>query len=239
VDLAGGAPFALKTGTSSGWRDAWAAAFTAEVTAVVWLGDPAGRPLGAVSGFEAAAPAAARLVAAALERVPVLGLARAQRDPVRLVRAKVCAETGLAAGPRCAHAVEERFAPGTVPSRVCDAHDARGDVLLATGYRPWVERTRPAGVSDRPLAPPDDDATLTVREPRDGARWLFDPAQGKATVALRAAAGGAEVGDVAWEVDGVRLEGARWDPSPGDHVVIAERHGHRSRPSRVRVRWAR
>ena len=49
-DLAGG-PFALKTGTSTAWRDAWAVAFDEHHTVVVWLGDPAGRALSAVSGF--------------------------------------------------------------------------------------------------------------------------------------------------------------------------------------------
>ncbi|MDB4932471.1 MAG: Multimodular transpeptidase-transglycosylase, partial [Myxococcaceae bacterium] len=59
-DLAPQAPFALKTGTSSRWRDAWCAVADRRFTVLVWLGDPAGAPMAGVSGFEAAAPTAVR-----------------------------------------------------------------------------------------------------------------------------------------------------------------------------------
>ena len=71
-DLAPNAPFVLKTGTSSRWRDAWCVVGDARFVAVVWLGDPEGRPTAGVSGFEAAAPAAVRLLAAARELLPTM-----------------------------------------------------------------------------------------------------------------------------------------------------------------------
>jgi penicillin-binding protein 1C len=230
TDLAGGR-FALKTGTSSGWRDAWAAAFTDAVTVVVWLGDPEGRPLGAVSGFEAAAPAAARILAAAA----AVEVAPPERSPVRLVPATVCAATGLRPGDRCAHLVEERFAPGTLPAEVCEAHDERGDLLLPPRYADWIQRTHPPGIARAPLAVAAALEPPVVREPRDGARWLVDPARGPTSVPLRASAGGAEIADVRWEVDGVRLAGASWELAPGDHAFVAAWQGRRSRPAWVHV----
>lgn len=62
--LAGG-EFALKTGTSSGFRDAWSAAYDERFVVAVWLGDPSGAAMREVSGFRAAAPAAARILGAA------------------------------------------------------------------------------------------------------------------------------------------------------------------------------
>ena len=69
-DLAPRAPFALKTGTSSRWRDAWCAVADRRFTVLVWLGDPAGAPMAGVSGFEAAAPTAVRLLSLARETLP-------------------------------------------------------------------------------------------------------------------------------------------------------------------------
>lgn len=234
TDLAGGR-FALKTGTSSGWRDAWAAAFTEAVTVVVWLGDPEGRPLGGVSGFESAAPAAARILAAAVARAPADAITPLARARIRLVPASVCAATGLRPGPRCAHLVEERFAPGTLPSEVCDAHDDHGDVLLPARYADWIQRNHPPGVARASLVPASIAEPPVVREPRDGARWLVDPARGATSVPLRASAGGADLADVSWEVDGVRLSEPSWQLAPGDHTFIAASHGSRSRPARVHV----
>lgn len=234
TDLAGGR-FALKTGTSSGWRDAWAATFTDTVTVVVWLGDPEGRPLGGVSGFESAAPAAARILAAAMARAPADDLAPPARAPVRLLSASVCAATGLRPGPRCAHLVEERFAPGTLAAEVCDAHDDHGDLLLPVRYADWIARNHPPGVARASLAPAALAEPPVVREPRDGARWLVDAARGATSVPLRASAGGADLADVRWEVDGVPLPDASWELTPGDHSFVAAWQGRRSGPARVHV----
>jgi penicillin-binding protein 1C len=235
ADLAPGARFALKTGTSSGWRDAWAAAFTEAVTVVVWLGDPAGRPLGAVSGFEAAAPTAVRLLAVALERVAADGVAALEGAPVRLLPVAVCAATGLRPGGRCHHVVEERFAPGTIPAETCDAHDESGDVLLPARYAAWVERTHPPGVARASLTPVAPGEAPVVREPRDGARLLVDPARGAPAVTLRAALGGSEIAEASWEIDGVPHPGARWAMAPGAHRIVAVWQGRRSRPVEVQV----
>ena len=229
TDLAGGR-FALKTGTSSGWRDAWAAAFTDAVTVVVWLGDPSGRPLGGVSGFEAAAPVAARILAAAGARA-----AAPARAPVRLVAVSVCAASGLRPGPRCKHVVEERFIPGKLPAETCDAHDDHGDLVLPARYADWVRKTHPVGVASASAALAAHGEEPVVSEPHDGARWLIDPARGATLVPLRAAVAGMTVGDVSWEVDGKKLDGSAWELARGEHQVIATWHGRRSRAARVRV----
>jgi penicillin-binding protein 1C len=235
VDAHDGRPFALKTGTSTGWRDAWAAVFDESFTVVVWLGDPAGRPLGAVSGFEAAAPVAVRIHAAAVARAPARASPPAPAPA--LVPIPICADTGLLPGPRCHHTVVERFLPGTLPSRACDAHDAHGDVLLPARYAEWIRRTHPAGVAEAPLALALSDGTLVVHEPRDGARWLVDPSRGPVGIPLRAAVGSTELadGDVSWQVDGAPVRGAAWEPRAGEHAIVAVWRGRRSRPVHVTV----
>lgn len=58
----GEAPFALKTGTSTGFRDAWAFVYDAELTVGVWVGNFDGRPMIKTSGARGAAPLAVQVL---------------------------------------------------------------------------------------------------------------------------------------------------------------------------------
>ena len=49
-------PVALKTGTSTGYRDAWTAGFTKERTVVIWIGNADGKPTQKLTGASAASP---------------------------------------------------------------------------------------------------------------------------------------------------------------------------------------
>jgi penicillin-binding protein 1C len=240
TDLSGGRAFALKTGTSSGWRDAWAAVFDARLTVVVWLGDPAGRPLGAVSGFEAAAPVAVRILAAATAaHAPEAALAPAPAPPPApaLIPVSICADTGLLPGPRCHHTTVERFLPGTAPTHECNGHDDHGDLLLPPRYADWIRRTHPAGVAEGQLAPTSDGESPQIREPRAGTRLLLDPTRGPVRVHLRATASHADLADadVVWEVDGARLPDPSWELRPGEHWVVAVWGGRRSQAVHLTV----
>ncbi|MBX3271823.1 MAG: transglycosylase domain-containing protein [Sandaracinaceae bacterium] len=225
-------PFALKTGTSSGWRDAWAAVYDDSVTVVVWLGDPAGRPLRGLSGFEGAARPAARILAATQARLESLGIERRPRPRVELARARVCARTGALAGPRCTHTLEERFAPGTSPSHVCDAHRADGAVELSSRYARWLAEAQAPGfalgTATAPVGRP------RIAYPRPGARLLAPPGT---QLPLRATVG-AETVQARWEVDGAALPSERWDATAGEHVLVAWVGEAASDPVTVRVEAA-
>ena len=209
-DLAPGAPFALKTGTSSGWRDAWCAVYDARWTVLVWLGDPSGAAMSGVSGFEAAAPTAVRLLARVRE-IPRPG---ATREGVALREVTVCAHSGLRAGSRCTHTVRERLPSGALRTEVCDAHDALGRDLVDARYTRWAQEHHAAVVSRGTEAA----APLRVVMPEDGTRLLAGRAGDR--LRLRAEVGGAEPEGLRWEVDGRAVE-ASWEMSPGRHVVEA------------------
>ncbi len=235
--LFGERPFGLKTGTSSGWRDAWTAVFSDTFTVVVWLGDPAGRPLAGLSGFEGAARPAVRMLAAAHGRVDELGVRPVRRDSP-LASARVCAHTGLRAGPRCSHAAEERFAQGTLPTRTCEAHGDDGAVELPARYATWLIQAQPAGyalVTGAGAA--SGEVRVRVEHPREGARWVIDAGRA-ASIPLRASADGAPV-EAHFEVDGVGMDGGRWTPTPGTHAVVAVVGERRSAPVTVHVEAAR
>lgn len=237
------APFALKTGTSTGFRDAWAAVYDADFTVVVWVGDPSGEAMEALAGFETAAPLAAR----------GLGLARARRGELietpapllvadasaALATVTVCAQTGLLPGPHCHHVVRERFDPAALPHRTCDAHTQDGTLALAPRYADWARRATPSGVRVTAAAPTAHHAPPRVAYPRDGATLLAPRADSTTEITLRALVGGEPAADARFEIDGAALAGARWRLTPGRHVLMALLDGQRSEPTEFEVLSAR
>lgn len=216
-DEAGG-PFALKTGTSEGFHDAWAVAFDSAHVVVVWVGSPARRAMDHVSGFEASAPVAASLLGALRRADPLVA---APIDRVALATVHVCALSGGLPGPGCSATVAERFAPARLPHEVCSLHHADGSVHLPERYAAWLARQpMPAAVADLGDTP-------RLRSPRDGATLLVDRVSTEVTLTGE--------GAVHFEVDGVGLEGDRWRPTAGRHVLVAVGLHARSAPSHVTV----
>jgi penicillin-binding protein 1C len=233
---AGDEPFALKTGTSSGFHDAWTAAYDDDFTVVVWLGDPSGEPMEEVTGFEGAAPLAARILGAARRRRSTLlePLAPTQAPRVALASVEVCAHTGLLPGPHCHHIVRERFPADAIPTSRCAAHDETGALLLPARYADWIRRARPPGVALE-TEPHRETTVARVAYPRDGATLLTPSLAEPPTIPLRAVDGDAPIGDVTFELDGVRLATASWRMVPGHHRITPVVRGRRGEESEFDV----
>ncbi|MEZ4236391.1 MAG: penicillin-binding protein 1C [Myxococcota bacterium] len=104
-------PAAVKTGTSTGYRDNWTVGFTDRYVVGVWVGNFDNRPMGDVSGVTGAGP----LWAAVMDAVTG-GEAGPLRAPAGWVRHRTCALSGGAAGPSCPHTVDD-WAPASEPER--------------------------------------------------------------------------------------------------------------------------
>lgn len=114
-----GFPVAVKTGTSSGHRDAFTAGYTRERTAVVWVGNADGSPTRELLGSSGAGPLFADVMRRAMRDVP----SRAPLwDEGLLVAAEVCPLSGKLPGPACTDHVARRFARGHEPGESCDIH---------------------------------------------------------------------------------------------------------------------
>ncbi len=226
--LAGG-PFALKTGTSSGWHDAWAAAIGERHVVVVWLGDPEGAALAEVAGFEAAAPLAATILERARQSP---GEPPADEAP-SLVTFHVCPLSGALPGPGCGEPVAERFLEGTAPVGPCPFHDGSGATHLPPRYARWVETVRRADTRIRHATARE---RLALAFPRDGDEVVIDP--GAPPIWRLRARRGAVEAEARFEVDGVPTTG-EWRVRPGRHSVVAIADGERSAAVSVRVRSLR
>jgi len=96
-------PAAVKTGTSSDFRDTWTVGFTSDYTVGVWVGNFNGEPMRSVSGVTGAAPLWNRIMLHLHE----------DRDPQPFAAPRglhlepICATTGLKPRPDCSTVVYE------------------------------------------------------------------------------------------------------------------------------------
>ncbi|MEO6052372.1 MAG: transglycosylase domain-containing protein [Chthoniobacterales bacterium] len=161
-----GARVAVKTGTSSGFRDRWCVGFDQKHTVAVWAGNLDGKSLGEVLAVGAAAPLWAGMMRYLLEHGDTsLPVPEASK---KLHALQVAAETGLL--PRAGEPiVQEWFLSGTEPARnaaeMYEKIDGRDTLVLPPEYAGWCASTQ------NRLAAIVHDETLEIIFPKDGASF--------------------------------------------------------------------
>jgi penicillin-binding protein 1C len=108
---------AVKTGTSSDYRDAWAVGFSHHYTAGVWMGNLQQRPMQDVTGSIGPALVLRALFAELHRDIDTQPLRRSSQ----LTLVTICRLTGQRAGPHCP-TIREWFVPGTEPEHICPLH---------------------------------------------------------------------------------------------------------------------
>lgn len=223
-------PVAVKTGTSSRYRDAWTLAWSERALVGVWVGHPDERPMSQLSGYRVAARLA-QSVLEHLHRDQLDGLAGAPFAPPRELRAeRLCAVTGARATAACDRVALE-WLPPTLTLADCAAHrriavdrrsgafataatpasevEVRTYVDLPARYAGWLARQRLPAL-------PEDGAAATgggvggeaiqveITSPENGVRLFYDPETPleRNTLALRAIVEPA-VEQLVWYVDGL------------------------------------
>ncbi len=125
-------PAAVKTGTSSDFRDTWTVGFTRDYTVGAWVGNFDGSPMRGVSGVTGAGPLWNRIMLHLYERNAEAPPFPAPRG---FVRAAMCATTGHAAAPGkdCPAIVQEWVLARDLAAmkRPAPAVDGRYDSWLA------------------------------------------------------------------------------------------------------------
>jgi 1A family penicillin-binding protein len=141
-------PAAVKTGTTTDWRDNWTVGYTPDLVVGVWAGNANNEPMEHVSGVTGAGPIWHDVMELLHKGRPVRGFV----EPEGMVRVAVCADSGLLPQGRseigdsrlgrepvrCSHTVNELFIVGTEPGRTDDWHweytlDARTGLLAGAG----------------------------------------------------------------------------------------------------------
>ena len=204
-------PVAIKTGTSSGFRDAWAVAWSEKWLVVVWVGHPDFRPMNRLSGYR---------VGANLANTVMMNLHSDQRDglsdvgrvaPAELQPHEICGLSGQRARAHCSPVSTEWLTEQQRPSEDCTVHQRRlidrrsGNLAdastppaeseavvfidLPARYAEWAAQQR-LRTPQQPAARTDagEQHRLQIRSPENGAVLYVDPEapQGRSTLALMA-----------------------------------------------------
>jgi penicillin-binding protein 1C len=178
-------PAAVKTGTSSDYRDTWTIGFTRDYTVGTWVGNFDGSPMRGVSGVTGAGPLWNRIMLHLYDR---------EDDPPPFsaphgfVRARICATTGRAPSPRvrCPGIVTEWVLPRELAAVDRPAPDAGLRILFPHDGDVFVRNAVAGGLarSEQQLALRAVDAGAPVRWSVGGAPLALD-ANGNAFWPLR------------------------------------------------------
>ncbi|MEN6478329.1 MAG: penicillin-binding protein 1C [Anaerolineales bacterium] len=135
-----GLPAAVKTGTTTDWRDNWTVGYTTSRVVGVWVGNADGSRMESVSGVSGAAPVWQEVMLAAHPTAPAPFV-----RPAGLQAVRVCTLSGKLPTSACPHSHEELFLAEDVPTETCDEHQLVA-VDAATGEPVTGECSAPACV---------------------------------------------------------------------------------------------
>lgn len=215
---------AVKTGTTTGFRDNWAIGYTPGVVVAAWVGNADNSAMDGVSGVDGAGPIWRDVIEAATGGAP----ASWPSPPAGMVRTVVCSPTGLLPGPDCPAPLAEWFIQGTEPATQERFYhrDEQGQLRVnpPAEARSWA---LDAGWTLMTSAVSSVRGEIRVVQPVAGA-VLFRAPELDAQQLLLRATGSAGTTAIELRVDG-RLAGRRegsdataaWVLETGTHTVVA------------------
>ena len=185
-------PAAVKTGTSSDFRDTWTVGFTTDYTVATWIGNFDGSPMRDVSGVTGAAPLWHRIMVH-LHESDVPGRLT---QPTGMVKRPICALTGQKPTPDCDAVVQEFFSLEDLAAyerSVSEPSDA-GEGAIARNHNQ--------------IEPPVNATGLRIVSPAEGSRFLLYPSSGEETDQRLelAIASSSPVDSIEWRLNGELLE---------------------------------
>ncbi len=217
-------PAAVKTGTSTSYRDNWCVGYTPEYTVGVWAGNFDNSPMQDVSGVTGAAPIWRDVFLELQHRFGVTWYER----PATLVQARVDPRTGkrlTAQSPPARVSRDEWFLQGHLPPAANEAdYDVRGRALLSAEYATWV-RSGDNWMGDLVVVEESKrEQPLRILNPLSGTVIRLDPDIREGGRRLLLQAEPAE--SVQWQCDtlNVQRDPAGWFImlSPGRHTLRAQ-----------------
>ncbi|MCW9679301.1 penicillin-binding protein 1C [Dolichospermum planctonicum UHCC 0167] len=122
-------PVAVKTGTSSNYRDTWTVGFSSDYTVATWVGNFNGEPMRQVSGVTGAAPLWNRIMLHLHEHQTPADFP----PPANMIKLPICANTGLKPTPSCTSVVQEYF---SLKNKM--AYEKSTDFHLSSVYDQWL-----------------------------------------------------------------------------------------------------
>ncbi len=203
---------AVKTGTSSGFRDGWCVGFNRDHTVAVWAGNLDSRPMGELLAVRSSAPlwaAVMRLLYARGDQPLPLPL-----ESESLLRTEIAAETGLL--PRSGEqTIREWFLPGTQPTETAASWYQNDRLTLPSEYAAWC-----AGPHNHLGAVLRSTEALTITFPKNGAAFEWNPALSASRQQIVPTS---SLPDCEWLLNNTPLSNPAIPLTRGEHSLTAKR----------------
>jgi penicillin-binding protein 1C len=157
---------AIKTGTSTFFRDLWAVGYTPDYTVAVWVGNFDGSATKNLSGSSAAVPIFADIMTWLYPQSEPTWF----KQPKGLRRVTVCGYSGMKPSLYCDHTLGELFIAGTEPRETCTFHTATAKRHeLSAPYAGWLYDKNRIGSAGRfRLAGFGDELNTVFQDPLEG-----------------------------------------------------------------------
>ncbi len=214
---------AVKTGTSSDFRDNWCIGYTPEFTVGVWAGNFENQPMKGISGVTGAAPIFHRVMVRLHRDHPPAW----PQPPENLTSITIDARNGkmISADPKNPHARKD-LVPSTElpPVAIPKDYDPSGKALLDPTYAAWFGGRQNLRRNELELNPsPAQLEPLKIITPADNAIFLLDPEVPSGTNQLRPVTN--LPGTALWSSPTLQIRQATPEPviqlTPGTHTLTA------------------
>jgi penicillin-binding protein 1C len=200
-------PVAVKTGTSSNFRDTWTVGFTTDYTVATWVGNFNGEPMRQVSGVTGAAPLWNRIMLHLHEHQEPAAFT----SPEDLVQLPICAISGLRPAPDCTSVVQEYF---YLEDKI--GYERDNQFNLPPEYNEWLAKQQQSSLVS---------SNLRILSPHHGDLFLLYPGE-EAKQKLEFKLAGNKSTPVEWWLNGEKLDtnsanSLFWNLRPGKWTLEA------------------
>jgi penicillin-binding protein 1C len=200
-------PVAVKTGTSSNFRDTWTVGFTTDYTVATWVGNFNGEPMRQVSGVTGAAPLWNRIMLHLHEHQEPAAFP----PPKGLIQLPICAISGLRPTSDCTSVVQEYFYP---EDKI--AYEGNNQFNLPPEYNEWLAKQQQSSFGS---------TNLRILSPHHGDLFLLYPGE-EAKQKLEFKLAGNKFALVEWWLNGEKLDtnsanSLFWNLRPGKWTLEA------------------
>ena len=151
----GDRPAAVKTGTTTDYRDNWTVGYTPDLVVGAWVGNADNQPMNQVSGVSGAGPIWHDFMELALLGRP----SREFERPPGIIEVEICSLSGLMPTPYCSHTRHELFIAGTEPR------------LFDNWYQPFLIDSASGLLASADTPPERVESRVYILLPEEAREW--------------------------------------------------------------------
>ncbi|MDD3001264.1 MAG: transglycosylase domain-containing protein [Candidatus Riflebacteria bacterium] len=220
-------PTAIKTGTSTAYRDCWLLGHDQNFISVIWVGNFNGQPTRGLTGATACGPIYKDIYNIKHEKKTVSG----QLNKGSTEKRVICAVSGLKPSAFCKLKSSDLFVKSEYEKiSECHFHKITGNYhMLNPEYAGWLEK-RKKNIDADPFKLNFDNnagfadnlgASIKIVSPHEGDRFVYSAFHG--TPIMLRAIPSRVLSEIVWFVNGVELERT---PPPYETIWYAEKGAH-------------